>query len=275
MQKKVRINRIFLWGFLLVAAVSWLWLGHQQKERGREKIVFLNVGQGDAILIQKGDQQILVDGGRGRTVLTELPKYMPLFDRNIELFILTHPDEDHMGGLVALEKDYRVERVLHSGVACGKEMCLRWEEFNRLYGTQTLTARLGQEITLGENIKLRVLYPFEDLQGAKLKDENAGSLVLRAEVSGKTFLLTGDANGKVEKDLLTSGLELGAEVLKVAHHGSDKSTSEEFLRAVAPQEAVISVGENSYGHPHRKLLERLRAQQVEILRTDEKGSVEY
>lgn len=275
MKNLVRINQVFFLGWLVILILTTVLLVQWQKESAREKIVFLNVGQGDAILIQKGDQQILVDGGRGRSVMSELPKYMPLLDRKIELFILTHPDEDHMGGLVALEKDYRVERVLHSGVACGKEICVRWEEFNRLYGTQTQLAHLGQEITLGEKIRLRILYPLKSLQEAKLKDENSGSVVVRAEVNGKTFLLTGDADSKVEKDLLGSGLDLRAEVLKVAHHGSGKSTSKEFLQAVGARQAVISVGENKYGHPDEKLLQRLQAQGVEILRTDERGSVVF
>jgi len=119
------------------------------------------------------------------------------------------------------------------------------------------------------------LYPFADISGKEFKNTNEASLVIKAVVEDRKYLLTGDTEDDTERDLVASNLDLDADVLKVSHHGSKNATSAEFLQAVSPEQAVISVGENSYGHPTEEVLTRLKNMNVEILRTDEKGSVKF
>lgn len=241
----------------------------------RAEVIFLNVGQGDAILIQEKQMQILVDGGNGRDILNRLGEVMPFADKQIDLVVLTHPDEDHMGGLIKVLENYEVRAVLEPGIACDKDLCQKWDELVAGKRIRDLDVSLGLDIAYGKDIDVRVLYPVTDLAGQTLKDTNEASVVLKAIVGGKKFLLTGDTEDKVEKELVAGGLDLRADVLKVSHHGSKYSTSAAFLREVAPNEAVISVGKNSYGHPAEETLTRLRNMNIRIDRTDESGNLRF
>lgn len=245
------------------------------KNDGKEEVIFMDVGQGDAILIQKDWTQILIDGGDGQQILNRLGEFMPLGDKKVELVIATHSDEDHMGGLIKVLESYEVEKVLESGTDCDKDLCQKWEGLIIQHGINELSAKLGQEVNLGEDIKISVLYPFDDLSGRDFENANEASIVLKAEVDGEKYLLMGDTETKTEKELLKSGLDLDADVLKVSHHGSKNATSVDFIAAVTPDQAVISVGKNSYGHPSEETLNRLLNMNITILRTDEDGSIEF
>lgn len=246
------------------------------EETGKAEITFLDVGQGDAILIEKGRMQILIDGGDGQQILGRLGETMPLGDKRIELVIATHPDEDHLGGLVKVLENYEVGNVLESGIACDKDFCAKWKELITKNQTAVTDAKLGEQIEYGEDIALAVLYPFSGVAGKEYKNANDTSLVLKANINGKKYLLTGDTEDKIEKLLLQSNLDLDADTLKVSHHGSKNATSAAFLSAVTPTRAVISVGKNNtYGHPTEEVLNRLRNMNVEILRTDEKGNIVF
>ena len=236
------------------------------------KLVFLDVGQGDAALIEQGNVQILIDGGDGRDILNRLGEEMVL-DRRIELVILSHPDEDHMGGLIKVLENYEVERILEPSIACDKDICERWESLKSEKKTPSTAAKLGQDIRFGDDIDIAVLYPFEDLSGKEFDNANEASLVLMADVEGRKYLLTGDTDKETEEALIASNISLDADVLKISHHGSKSATSAAFLEVVTPETAVISVGENSYGHTSEELLTRLRNMNVNILRTDEAGNI--
>lgn len=242
----------------------------------RLHVNILNVGQGDAILIQRGTQQVLVDGGpSAQTITNQLGKYMPFWDRNIELVVMTHPDSDHLTGLVEVLRRYNVEKVLSPGFNTTTQLYAEWRELLAEKKIETTVACKGQSIDLGNGIVMNVLSPEVPAHFAEGSDDN--SMVMRL-VDGKfSFLLTADIYTPAEQYLMADRTDLQSTVLKVAHHGSAESTSAGFLNAVSPSVAVISVGkDNDYGHPASDTLSRLddTALQPRIYRTDENGTVE-
>ncbi len=248
-------------------------------------ISFLDVGQGDAILIQRGSQQVLIDGGPSpQTLAVELGDRMPFWDRTIELVVLTHPQEDHLSGLVEVLERYLVEQVLYPDLEALADfedplsLYQRWEKLIEERDIASTTARAGQEIDLGEGVTIAVLHPPAiPLEGTD-SDVNNNSAVLRLRAGRVSFLFTGDIEWEAEVSLLAGASELDCTVLKVAHHGSNNSTSAEFLEAASPQAAVISVGEgNTYGHPHDDVVERLIEEigAENIFRTDQQGTIEF
>lgn len=241
----------------------------------KAEVIFLNVGQGDAILIQQNRMQILVDGGNGEDILNRLGEVMPFADKKIDLVVATHPDEDHMGGLIKVLENYQVGEVLETGIDCDKDMCKKWDELISQDKIPVLDATVGEEIKFGDKVDISVLYPFENISRKEFKDTNDTSVILKAKVEDKRYLLTGDAEFPVENELMAHHIDLRADVLKVAHHGSKNSTSASFLQEVAPKEAVISVGKNDYGHPTEEVLNRLKNMNIEVLRTDEKGNIRF
>ena len=241
----------------------------------RAEVIFLDVGQGDATLVQKGRMQILVDGGDGQEILNRLGEEMPFTDRSIDLVVVTHPDEDHMGGLIKVLENYRVDMIMETGITCEKDICEKWEDLIDRGNIPVTRAKMGENVRYGEAIDIWVLYPFTDVSGKEYKETNESSIVLKADIEGREFLFTGDTEDETEKEMIRSNLDLDADVLKVSHHGSKNSTSAAFLQEITPEEAVISVGENSYGHPTEEALNRLKNMGVDILRTDEKGSIRF
>jgi len=260
---------------LLVMAVL-VWLAMLQLPDGRLHVAFLDVGQGDAALITvPGGRQVLVDGGPSPSALTSaLGREMPFWDRSLDLVILTHADADHITGLVEALDRYQVDGWLDNGQ--GKENSLYGECLERLEarGVPTYTVRAGDRLDLGQGIELEVLHPAPGpLAGA---GSNDNSVVVRLTWGKASFLLTGDLEAEGEQTLLQSGQGLASGVLKVAHHGSDGSSTTSFLEAVGPAYAVILVGENSFGHPTPGVLQRLAdVGGVEVLHTNERGTVEF
>ncbi len=247
----------------------------QQEQIKNTNIVFLNVGQGDAILIQQGRHQILIDSGRESAQLaSELGRYVPFWDRHIEMIIPTHTDADHIGGFAGLTKHYSVGRILWTGVEGTTDV---YTEFHSVYSEAVPSERwqkmaAGSRIALPRGGSLEALYPYEVATGpAPDEDTNATSIVLRFEYGDTSFLLTGDL--AAEERVL--GRVKPVTVLKAAHHGSKYSSSDTFLNMTRPQEVVISVGKNSYGHPHKDVLERIHKVNAKILRTDQEGSIQY
>jgi competence protein ComEC len=240
------------------------------------KVVFFDVGQGDAILIEQGSKQILIDGGAsGRMLLGKLGRYIPFWDREIEMIIATHPDQDHIGGLPDVLKSYRVGAVLETRAESDSQIFKNFRETIAAKNIPVVTAEKGSKITLPEGAQLEILHP-DSSRPVDPRDTNANSIVARLSFGGNSFLLTGDLPSEQESTLIGGSTSLASRVLKVAHHGSKYSTSQEFLEAALPREAVISVGRsNRYGHPADEVLERLKAKNVEVLRTDELGDIRY
>jgi competence protein ComEC len=241
------------------------------------QVSFLDVGQGDAILIQRGSQQVLINGGPSpQAINLELGKRMPFWDRTIELVVSTHPDADHLAGLEEVLRRYNVGQVMVSGMTADTALYDEWTQSLADKKISSLPAQAGQWITLGDGIEIEVLNPAVPFQFADDADDNG--VVLRVTMGKVSFLLTADISGAGEFALIADRADLQSTMLKVAHHGSAYATTAEFLDVVQPQIAVISVGrDNLYGHPTVEALDRLNAKVngQYIYRTDEMGTIEF
>lgn len=256
---------------VLALASVLVWLVATAPPSGRLSVTFLDVGQGDAILVRDaGGHRILVDGGPGgEAIEPALGRHLPFFDRRIDLVVLTHPQDDHMGGLISVLNDYRVGTVLVSPAESEADAYQTWLRALDASGVPQIEAAQGQRIGLADGAALTVLAPGPDMAGANPNDT---SVVLKLTAGDVSFLLTGDLGEDGEYALIRSGADLGADVLKVGHHGSRTSTSPPFLNRVRPIVDVISVGAgNHFGHPTQDVLDRLSGGL--ILRTDQQGDV--
>jgi competence protein ComEC len=238
-------------------------------------VAFLDVGQGDAILLTLPDgRQILIDGGPSATQLQwRLGQEMPFWDKSLDLVINTHTDADHLGGLVSLLDRYSVGQILVTDMGGRTSLYQAWQqELHTLSYTPTV-AHAGMVLPLQPNITATILSP-----GAASEHETATnnhSVVLRLEMGQVSFLFTGDIEATVEEKLVQSGEILESTVLKSPHHGSNTSSSEPFLQAVKPRIVVISVGvDNPFKHPRPETLARYAEHDMTVLRTDEQGTVE-
>ena len=257
-------------GVLLVVLLSF-------SKQPEDKVVFLDVGQGDAILLQSGTQQVLVDGGPGMDVLSRLGEEMPWFDRYIEVVVLTHPQKDHMEGLLHVLERYDVGMVLLPRAVNSTQMQKVWLDRIIDKDIPYRFAWSGQEMLVGD-LKLSILNPFDvpEAEAATRANVNNASVMMRVDYMGMSFLLTGDMEKRVEKFVIEriDNEVLSTDVLKVGHHGSKSSSMKELIDIVSPQIAVISVGDdNKYGHPHEDVLNRLA--DTLIMRTDQEGSVRF
>lgn len=245
---------------------------------GRLHVAFLDVGQGDAILITTPrGQQILVDGGPSPVSLTSaLGGEMPFWDRSLDLVVLTHPDADHLAGLAEVLERFSVAGWLDNGRGSDGPIFLECEALLEQKGVPRHVANAGTRLDLGRGVVLDILHPQPGLPSPGSSSNNE-SIVLRLEWGAVSFLMTGDIEAEAEKQLLDAGQPLRANVLKVAHHGAAASSSEAFLSAVAPSVAVISVGaDNLAGHPRQEVLDRLNHLGGTVLvRTDEQGTAEF
>jgi competence protein ComEC len=243
-------------------------------------VSFLDVGQGDAILIQTPNHQnILIDGGPDpQKINLELSKKLPFWDRTIDLIISTQPQADHITGLVEALQRYKVKQALEPGVSYNSPIYQEWLNVIEEKQIKHEIARAGQEIDLGNEIKLEVLNPpAESFQGTSQDVDNNG-VVIRLSWGKVSFLFTADIRGEAEFDLVRQRANLKSTVLKVAHHGSKTSTSPQFLAVVNPKVAVISVGgNNTFGHPSPEVVERLEEKlgKGKVYRTDKNGTVEF
>lgn len=269
---------VLILGILLVLNIfSWTAAAGLNKPNALE-VDFLNVGQGDAVFIETPNgQQILIDGGPDSTILQKLAKEMPFWDRTIDLIILSHPEKDHMAGLIDVLKRYRVENILWTGVVRDTPEYKEWSDLIKKERAQIEIAKAGEKIRLssesGKLIYFNILNPQGDSSGQELKDSNDTSIVADLIFNDTSFLFTGDISSAVEQKLASASLSIKSDVLKVSHHGSKYSTSDYFLEKVAPAIAVIEVGKNSYGHPTQEVLEKLENFGIKTLRTDLNGDI--
>jgi competence protein ComEC len=241
------------------------------------KIVFLDVGQGDAILVSQGQNQLLIDGGRnGKIVLEKMGKYIPFWDRTIETVVATHPDQDHIGGLIDVVKSYRVGTIIETKAQSDSQTFQAWQEAVKAENSQIVEAINGVTIKFLDGAEAKVYYPFSSLESPNRANNNQYSVVIKFTVGEDNFLFTGDLPSEQEMALVKEKSDIRSNILKTAHHGSKYSTSEEFIEAVSPREAIISVGkDNAYGHPSSEVIERLLKHGVRIFRTDEMGDIIY
>ena len=274
-----RNARNFILSVLVVSfslnILAWIVVFDLSKPRFLE-VIFFDVGQGDAIFINTPKrQQILIDGGPTSAILEKLGKEMPFYDRTIDLIILTHPERDHLAGLLEVLEKYKVENILWTGVERDTTEYEEWQKLIKKEGAKIYIVPSVQKITMEKDILMNFLYPSENLAGKELENSNDTSIVSHLVFGKNSFLFTGDISKSVEEKLIIRENScLDSDVLKVAHHGSKTSSSEEFIAKVSPEIAVISVGKsNSYGHPHQEVLETLKKYGIKILRTDQNGDI--
>lgn len=257
---------------VLVVTAAFAFNGPSEPQRLR--VTVLNVGQGDAILIQTpGGQDILVDGGPGGAVLRALGDELSWRDRSIEMVVVTHPDGDHTYGLVDVLDRYDVGRVIAGPGRRGSGQVAALAGAVRAEGLEIETPATGTTFDLGGGVLLEVIGPAASV--AADPQTNNTSLIVRVVWGDVSFLLTGDVEAKGEQALLASGVDVRTTVLKVAHHGSLSSSSEEFLAAVSPQVSAVSAGENNpFDHPRPEVIDRLNDYGA-VYSTSEVGAIRF
>lgn len=266
--------------FLLLANVFAWWIIVDFR-MVKETVAFLNVGQGDAELIRSAAGNILIDAGPNNKVLFELGKILPFYDRTIDLFILSHPNKDHFNGFFEILDKYKIRTVLLNNFTYPSSSFQKLiEELKKRHiliikGFEGV--RISWPACAGERTenKLLVVYPPENLIFSN--NLNDSCLVLDLALETNHFLFTGDISSTQEKKLSSflASLKDQIKVLKVAHHGSNYSSSDLFLKTFKPKIAIIEVGENTYNQPHPDVLKRLNDIGAQIFRTDINNTIQF
>jgi len=266
-------TRLWVGGMGIVTLL--VWLAVVTLPDGRLHVTFLDVGQGDAILVTLPDgRQMLIDGGPAATDLNwRLGREMPFWDRSLDVVINTHPDADHLGGLVSVLERYQVGQTIVSDMAGHDELYKEWQQQLDEANLEPIVGQSGMALSLGQGITATILSPGPHTLGAD--NPNDHSVVIHLQIGQISFLLPGDIETPIERNLVYADVPLTATVLKSPHHGSNTSSSEAFLEAVNPQIVIISVGEdNKFGHPSSAVLDRYAERGITVLRTDELGTIE-
>ena len=269
------IRRIKLFGLIIfLGGAVFIWLAvFEQTSDGILEITFFDIGQGDAIFIETpSGKQILIDGGPDKSVLEKLGQEMSFYDRTIDLVISTHPDADHLTGLIEVLSYYKIDHILTSGLEKDTVVYQKWKELIEQNQIPLTLAQAGQDIILEEGIVFKILWPEQSLLNSYSSPSNNVSIVGRLVYGETEIILTGDIEKKVENYLINQNWNLESDILKVAHHGSKTSTNNNFLKVVNPTVAVISVGAgNHYNHPSQEVLERIK--DILTYRTDKDGDI--
>lgn len=270
-------HKLYLFGLVAVLLVCAVFTATREMvKKPRLEIVFLDVGQGDATLITTPlGKQILIDAGSlSGGVTTALAKYTPVSDRTIEMVVLTHPDLDHVGGMVDVLDEYHVEMVMHSGLLAGSDVYSYVGSRIMDKNIPLITAHVGQVVNLEPGVSLHIYSPYDGINSMQANDH---SVVMKLVYGERSVLLMGDATKYIENDLVSAyGKDMVADILKVGHHGSQTSTSSIFLDIVQPQYGVISAGcGNRFGHPHAEVLVNLISAEVQVFDTCHDGDVMF
>lgn len=265
-------QKICLWALALLAAANYfVWQAVWQFSDEKLHIYFLDVGQGDAILIRTPDHHnILVDGGPNDSLIQTLGNILPVWDREIDLLVLTHPQADHVTGLFSVLERFKINEILATFVDYDTQTNQEW--LNRVLNGEYKVnyASASDDYYFGE-VFWDTLWPIDS---GFIDDINEGSIVAQVIYGDYSVLLTGDMGFTTESRLLEIYSNIDSTVLKVGHHGSRYASSEEFLSAIKPEVAVISVGQNGYGHPSDDTLNRLGDVGADVYRTDIHGNIE-
>lgn len=267
------LSHLFL-GLLLF--LSTLTLPHALRQK--TLVSFLDVGQGDAILVRTPEHKnILIDAGIGGSSVGILSQTLPFFNQKIDLFVLTHPDRDHFAGFLDILEKHPVAHVMLTGVVSEDPLYTHMLSVLKKRGIPLLIPENTADLQIGETLFLDFLYPFEghSLVAQKVSDKNNTSLSLSLRTEeGNQVLLTGDAEAPQERELLLSGQNLSSPILKAGHHGSRSSSIPAFLEAVSPDTVVISAGQdNPFGHPHPEVMERIKT--LNVRQTLKEGTVTF
>lgn len=269
----------FFYLFLLIVVLIifiFLFDFEKNKKEGQLTFAILDVGQGDALFVESPTgKQILIDGGKDKNVLRELNKVMPFWDRSIDILIITNPDLDHIGGFLDVIDKYKIQYIIEPGTYNDSSTYRNIEKKIQEKNIKRLLGHYPLKLDIGGGAYLDFLFPDRDVS---TWDNNEGSIVAKLSYGNNKIMLTGDATTKTEEIILNKFQSpyLQSSILKAGHHGSNTSTSEDFVKTVKPKYALISSGkDNNYGHPHKEVLDVLESFGVEILRTDTLGTIVF
>jgi competence protein ComEC len=262
---------------LLLFFTILVWHEAAAKDESLLTVSFLDVGQGDATLIEAPNGvQMLIDGGKGSEVLSELGAVMNSYDKDIDIILATHPDADHIGGLVPVLADFQVHHILTNGDWGTTQIAKSMKKESEEEGAEVRVIKRGDRIMLdgAHNVYVDVFYPGSE---STARDTNGNSIIAKLVYGENEFLLTGDAPLDAEARILYWCAScLSSDVLKVGHHGSKTSTGKTFLEAVHPEYAIISAGlNNRYGHPHKQVTDLLDKENITTLGTYDEGTIQF
>ncbi|MDD5760445.1 MAG: MBL fold metallo-hydrolase [Candidatus Pacebacteria bacterium] len=264
---------LYLLLLLLSANIFTFWIIFDYFYLGKGEVSFLDVGQGDAELIQTRGGNILIDAGPDMSIVQALNKSLPFFDKTLDLFILSHPNKDHFNGLFELLERYEIRAVMLNNVFYNDSQYQKLLQELAEKDILIIQGVRGVKLSFGGD-NLFVIYPQTMVSSGK--DPNEFSQVVSLDLGENYFLFLGDISASQEKEILPSLPENNKlRILKVAHHGSRYSSSWEFLEKFRPQFAIIEVGSNNYGHPHPDTLNRLSQIGAKIFRTDLDGTIRF
>lgn len=282
MKKLFYLSIIILVGSLFLNSLN---------NKNQPQLFVLNVGQGSASLIITPDgKNVLIDGGPDAKVLTELGKIMPFYDRVIDLLIITHSHDDHVGGLIDVFERYDVKTVVYTGVVDDTKIYQRLLEAIKNEQAKVIGAVAGQEFCFPSvsadkdefscQLNMKILYPINSLANKEIENPNDGSVVMLIEHGRNKIVVTGDLEIKGESEVVDAWqnkINFSDEdevVYLVGHHGSNTSSSKKFLDFIKPDYSIISVGKkNKFNHPSLIITERLKVRSKQVWRTDEAGSI--
>ncbi len=276
MRKSVQVKGMALLVLLVLTFCIW-YAAIREDAGGLLTISFLDVGQGDSIFIQApSGRQVLVDGGKGTAVLRQLSKQIPWYDKMIDVVVGTHPDQDHIGGLVEVLRRYRVALIVKSSVLDteGADFKAFEKAIAEEMGAEVLEARRGTIINLGDGAYIEILFPDRNVSAV---ETNTGSIVTRLVYGDTAFMLTGDSPNEIENYLVTfDSTKLKSNILKAGHHGSKTSSSALFLGYVNPEYGIYSRGcDNSYGHPAQQTIDMFARFEIPTLDTCKDGTITF
>ncbi|MGO5074994.1 ComEC/Rec2 family competence protein [Clostridium sporogenes] len=234
------------------------------------KVHYIDVGQGDSILVQTKDKNILIDSGTRKSSDNLINYFKKQHIKKLDYVIATHPHEDHIGGMPKVIDEFEIGNFYApkktANTKIFKDMILQLKKKN----LKINVAKKGISLDLANDISLDFLAPVKD----NYENTNDYSAVIKITHGNTKFLFTGDAEKTSERDILNSNVDLSSNVLKVGHHGSHSSSSKEFLDKVNPKMAIISCGKNNdYGHPHKETMKELKKRNIEVYRTDIDGNI--
>ena len=274
MRKSVQIKGGAILALTLVTLCIWYAALHED-HRGLLTVSFLDIGQGDSIFIQApSGGQVLIDGGPDSSVLRQLGRVMPWYDHSIDVLVATHPDADHISGLIDVLGRYDVVTIVQSSVRGSTDM---WKTFTTAAGgegAQLVQAERGQVLELGGGVRLEILFPDRSMPHV---ETNEGCVVARLVYGETAFMLPCDTTSAVERYLVQlDGENLKSDVLKAGHHGSKTSSSALFLGYVNPEYGIYSRGcDNKYGHPSPETTERFVQFGIPTFDTCKEGTITF
>ena len=271
---RIHAKWYFSISLFLICIVLWSVVARESRS-GKLTFVVLDVGQGDALFIESPTgTQVVVDGGPNNKLMKEISAVLPWYDRHIDMMVVTNPDRDHYEGFIPFLDKYKTDVVLKSGTDKESDLYKLLEQKMISKNVPIISARRGQVILIGGGAYFQVLFPDRDVSGLSSND---GSIVMRLVYGDTSIILQGDSIIKIEDYLISLGVDnLKSTILKIGHHGSRTSTGEEYVEAVSPKWAVISAGkDNSYGHPHKEVVDTLNKMKIPILATCTIGRITF